>query len=62
MATLIWFIIGIYLEFKKVDIDSPNHTDSSEWGIVIMPALIIDAIGVAVTCLLFPSLSLCGCN
>ena len=60
MATLLWLIIGICLEFQ-----SPyknDKIDSNEWGIVIIPALLIDAIGIAITCGLFPKLSLCGCS
>jgi len=60
MITLIWLIIGICLEFQ--DPHKKDKIDLAEWAIVVIPALLIDAIGIAITCGLFPKLSLCGCS
>jgi hypothetical protein len=54
MITLIWLIIGIVFEIKGKLSDFHEETG---WVIGIMFTMLIDCLGIAVTCAIFPDVA-----
>lgn len=50
-------MIGVIRDIRGLS----DREEQEGWIIGIMLMMIVDAIGITITCKLFPTISLCGC-